>query len=537
MTELLQDEISAQAERQPDAPAVLMLDRWLSYGALEEQSNRLAHLLREGGVTRGDRVCLLSHKSPEVIVAMLGVLKADAIYVPLDPASPAPRLAKIVESCANRWILAAGPPLVAGVLDELFTETAFADAHAVGWLSRDPPADHKFTPRFSWSALDATSAAPPDRQNTPDDPIHILFTSGSTGTPKGVVITHRNVLTFLDWARAYFGTSASDRISWHPPLHFDLSTFDIFGTLRAGAQLCPVPTDLSPLPHQLARFIRDTALTQWFSVPSVLSYLAKFDLLRERDFPELRRVLWCGEVLPTPTLMYWMQRLPQVSFTNLYGPTETTIASSFYTVPACPTDERAEIPIGRACPGEELLVLNDVLQPVAAGEVGDLYIAGAGLSPGYWGDTAKTQASFLPDPREPGSGARIYKTGDRARVGEDGLVSYVGRRDTQIKSRGYRIELGEIEAALHSLGYLRQCAVVAVPSDGFEGMAICCAYVTNGEGESSPAGIREALAQFLPHYMLPTRWLELKRLPENANGKVDRPRLRQDFEARLMECA
>ena len=232
-------------------------------------------------------------------------------------------------------------------------------------------------------------------QNTPDDAAHILFTSGSTGDPKGVVITHANVIHFVEWAVRYFGMAESDRVSCHPPLHFDLATFDIFGAFAAGAKLHLVPPELSLLPNKLADFIRDSELTQWFSVPSVLNYMAKFDVVRQNDFPALRRLLWCGEVFPTPALSYWMKRLPRVSFTNLYGPTEATIASSYYKVPNCPADNTQAIPIGTACDGEELLVLDGSLRPVPQGEVGDLYIGGVGLSPGYWRDPAKTAAAFV----------------------------------------------------------------------------------------------------------------------------------------------
>src|SRR6185369_13744260 len=213
------------------------------------------------------------------------------------------------------------------------------------------------------------------------------------------------------------------------------------------------------LPPKLVDFIRKSELTQWFSVPSVLNYLAKFDALKDVTFPSLRRVLWCGEVLPTPALIYWMQHLPRIPFTNLYGPTEATIASSYYDVPCCPNDSQASIPIGVPCDAEELLVLNEKLQPIPAREIGDLFIAGAGLSPGYWRDPAKTAAAFLPDPRNPQK--RIYRTGDLAWKDENGLVYFVGRADTQIKVRGYRIELGEIESALNSVGALQECAVVA----------------------------------------------------------------------------
>jgi acyl-coenzyme A synthetase/AMP-(fatty) acid ligase len=240
-------------------------------------------------------------------------------------------------------------------------------------------------------------------------------------------------------------------------------------------------------------------------------------------------VLWCGEVLPTPTLTHWMQRLPHVRFTNLYGPTEATIASSYHTIERSPRSPTEPIPIGTPCPGEELLVLDSELRPVPVGETGDLYIGGCGLSPGYWRDEATTRAAFVADPRTPGSAARIYRTGDLARVGDDGLVYFLGRADSQIKSRGYRIELGEIEAALRAVGGLRESAVVAVPAEGFEGWTICCAYTPEADAAVEPKDLRGALRNSLPSYMLPSRWLVLPELPKNANGKIDRPRLRELF--------
>jgi amino acid adenylation domain-containing protein len=343
------------------------------------------------------------------------------------------------------------------------------------------------------------------------------------------VITHANVIAFVRWAVRYFGLDASDRVSAHPPLHFDLSFLDIFGAHAAGGELHLVPADLSVLPNKLAEFIRASQLTQWFSVPSVLTYMARFDVVAPGDFPHLRRLLWCGEVLPTTTLIHWMKRLPHVAFTNLYGPTETTIASSYHTVLACPADPQAAVPIGTACGGEELLVLDAALQPVPQGAIGDLYIGGTGLARGYWRDEERTAAAFLAHPARPGE--RIYRTGDLARVGDHGLVYFLGRNDTQIKSRGYRIELGEIEAALHSLAGVDDCAVVALETGGFEGAAICAAYVA-GEGAAvTPALLRRELGRLVPAYMLPARWRALDEFPRNANGKVDRRKLREMFAA------
>ena len=341
------------------------------------------------------------------------------------------------------------------------------------------------------------------------------------------MLTHANGVAFVEWAVEYFGIDASDRLSGHPPLHFDLSVFDIFGSLAAGSQLHLVSPQLNLHAPKLVQLIRDAELTQWFSVPSVLGYLAKFDAVAENDFPALRRVIWCGEALPTPTLIHWMKRLRHVSFTNLYGPTETTVASSYYTVPSCPRSDVEPIPIGEPCTGEELLVLDDELSPAALGEDGDLYIAGAGLSPGYWRDPEKTAASFIPDPR--GGGGRIYRTGDRAQVRDDGLVYFLGRSDAQIKSRGYRIELGEIEAAPHAFSDLREAAVVAIKSGAFDGWTICAAFVPQPETDIDSADLRTRLLELLPAYMVPSRWHTYPALPKNANGKIDKPALRERF--------
>ena len=525
MTMLLQEGVTAQAVARPEATALVFKGTRLTYGELEEASNRLAHALKGAGCRRGDRVGLLMPKMPAAIVAMLGALKADLIYVPMDPASPAARQARLLEVSDCRCILGAGP--VGKNLRDALTAARLTRRPSIGWLDEDPPsdADPVFTPRD----LSAYPATPPAYANTDGDVAHILFTSGSTGIPKGVTIPHASVLHFLRWAGAYFGITHTDRISQHPPLHFDLSTFDIFGTLRAGAELHLVPSELNLLPHKLALFIREARLTQWFSAPSVLNLMAKFDVVAQGDFPDLRRVMWCGEVIPTPTLIHWMRRLPHVEFTNLYGPTETTVASSYYTLPRCPADGREPIPIGRACAGEELLILDAQLRPAAAGDIGDLYIRGVGLSPGYWHDQEKTRSVFLPHPGGAGPHDRVYKTGDLARCGADGLFYFLGRADTQIKSRGYRIELGEIETALHSLPGLQESAVVAIQSEGFEGWLICCAYVPAPDHDVSAENLRKGLARLLPAYMLPARWMRNDALPKNANGKIDRPRLRNAF--------
>jgi amino acid adenylation domain-containing protein len=524
MTGLLQDRVTRQADRHAGKRAIVMGDDSLTYGELEEAGNRLARVFQDAGCEPGDRLALFLTKSPWAIVSMLATLKAGCIYVPIDIASPAARVRRIMRSAEPRLVLASRA--ARDLLDDL-VEGGDLDGVPVGSIDPTPVAGrhvHSVFTRSDWSGY---AASPLGSQGSSDDIVHLLFTSGSTGAPKGVMITHANVASFITWATGYFGMTAGDRISGHPPLVFDLSTFDIYGTLSVGAELHLVPPETNLVPHKLAELIRSSQLTQWFSVPSTMTYMAKFDALGRGDFPALKRVLWCGEVLPTPTLLYWMERLPGVQFTNLYGPTEATIASSYYTVPEPPSSETEKIPIGTACAGEELLLLDQALRPAPVGEIADLYIAGAGLSPGYWRDQEKTRAAFLPDPRSDDPAARIYRTGDLARMTRDGMFHFVGRADSQIKSRGYRIELGEIEAALNSLAALRECAVIGVPTEDFDNTAICCAYATaDGAGASH---LRRELRRLVPSYMLPSRWKEFDHLPKNSNGKIDRAMLRGLF--------
>jgi amino acid adenylation domain-containing protein len=528
MTMLLQQRVTAQAQARPEALAVAFKGERMTYAALEESANRLARVLVDAGCRRGDRVGLLMPKSPMAIVAMLGALKADATYVPMDPGSPPARQARVLEISDCRVVLAAGP--VGPQLREALATATLPMRPAIGWLDDAIAPEPAPAPAFTLRDLAAAPATPPAPANTGRDLAHILFTSGSTGTPKGVMITHASVAQFLEWGLKHFGIDRTDRVSQHAPLRFDISGFDIFGALWAGAELHLVPPELNLLPHELARLIRDSRLTQWFSVPSVLNLMASFDAVRQDDFPCLRRVLFAGEPLPTPTLIHWMRRLPHVQFTNLYGPTETTISSSYYTVPRCPSNPREPLPIGSACDGEELLLLDDELRLVAPGEIGEICIRGAGLSPGYWRDLERTRSVFVSLPGGEGLHDRIYRTGDLGRRGADGLVYFVGRADTQIKSRGYRIELGDIEAALHSLPELRESAVVAIQSGGFEGWQICCAYVPAADNGVTLEGLRAALARLLPAYMLPTRWLRWDDLlPKNPSGKIDRGRLRGRF--------
>lgn len=520
--------VEIQARHHPNRPALEMGGERLTYGELDRAANRLARALRTAGCRSGDRVCFLLPKSLGAVVTILAVLKADGVYVPLDPDSPAPRLVPMIRQ-ADPHLLVAGDAtrsLLLGVAG-LREPNGVLD---VGWLGDEPPVDAGLRTVFTRQEVESESPAPLPTTRSADEPAYIFFTSGSTATPKGVVVTHANVYHFVRWGVGYFGIDHHDRCSGHAPLHFDLSTFDLFGTFAAGATLHLVPPELNLHPRLLAEWIRDRKLSQWFSVPTALTYMASFGAGEEGDFPSLKRVLWCGEELPTSTLIHWMDRVPHPSYTNLYGPTETTVASSYHTVTSRPDDPRRRIPIGIPCAGEALMVLNDDLQPVPPGEIGHLHIAGVGLSPGYWRDPEKTREAFIDGGRT--GFDRLYRTGDLARLGEDGLLYFCSRDDNQVKVRGHRIEPGEVESALFTLGRIREAAAVAFEPDGFQGTELACAYVEAGSDDSGHARVRSELSELLPGYMLPSRWMRMESLPKNRNGKVDRPRLVRLFRER-----
>jgi amino acid adenylation domain-containing protein len=499
----------------PESRAVVMGSEHISYGYLDEASSKLANALRRSGCRPGDRVALLLQKSPEAIVAMVGALKAGCAYVPLDPQSPAPRLSAVLDSSRPAALLGHSPTAdtisqmapvcMVGMMDD-----SEGSAPGLGFE------DWQSAPATPLDVVEASALA------------YIMYTSGSTGQPKGVPITHANATHFVDWAVAHYGLAAGDRNSSHPPLHFDLSVLDVFGTLGTGGTLHLVPPEANLLPASIGGLIAEQELTQWFSVPSILTYIAKHDAIPPDGYPALHRVLACGEVLPTATLIYWMERVPHARFSNLYGPTETTVASSFHDVVDAPADAASAVPIGVPLPGEELLVLNGDMKQAAIGELGDLYIAGAGVSPGYWEDPARTEAAFVADPRRPGR--IIYRTGDLASVDELGVHHFHGRSDTQIKSRGYRIELGEIEAALSSLDYLIGAVAVPVRDDTFGSVSVSCAYVPHPGAEVTPLRIRRDLSPLLPAYMIPTGWREFDSFPANRNGKIDRPAIQRVIE-------
>jgi amino acid adenylation domain-containing protein len=516
MAYLLQQLLAASADRYPDKPAVHARGRSLTYGELQTRSNQLAHLLREQGVKRGDRVGLFFPKAVESVIAMLGVLKAGAAYVPLDPHAPARRVSAIADNCGLRALVTTAD------LRPALAPSAVGVTLLVGGEVRGEG-------ELPWTALEAfPTTAPPDA-GVEGDLAYILYTSGSTGQPKGVMLTHRNALTFVDWCAATFDIRPEDRLSNHAPLHFDLSVFDVYNTLAAGATVSMIHEEIAVFPQRLAALIEAQGLTVWYSVPSALVYLLLHGDLGARDLGRLRLVLFAGEVFPMKYLRQLADLLPHVELYNLYGPTETNVCT-YHRVDRWRLAGQERLPIGRTCANTETLALEADGRSIGPGETGELYVRGPSVTPGYWGDPDKTSRALVGNPRQPYLGERLYRTGDLVTLDEQGEYLFLGRRDNQVKSRGYRIELGDIEAALYAHPAVMEAAVLAMP-DGEVGSRLQ-AFVALKAGETPTAGALQAhCARLIPRYMVPETIEFRSGLPKTSTGKTDRTRLAAGLEA------
>jgi amino acid adenylation domain-containing protein len=516
MSFLLHQLLAESAARRPDATAATFEGESLTYGELERLTDSLSHVLREQGVRRGDRVALFMNKSLGSVLATHGILKAGAAYVPLDPNAPPQRLAYILGNCGVRCLVASTKK--ADALRKIAAEGAKLES--VVWIDAGE-AELPSARSVPWSEAAARrEAGPAERGAIESDLAYILYTSGSTGTPKGVMISHRNALAFVDWAAAEFRLSAEDRLSSHAPLHFDLSIFDLYATMKAGASLALVPDGTSTFPVKLAQWIAANGITVWYSVPSILTLLLLKGGLERVDLAKLRLVLFAGEVFPTKYLRDLTRALAHVDFVNLYGPTETNVIT-WYRVPALADGQNEPIPIGRACANSDVFLVDDEGRQVdGPGAQGELYARGPTVAQGYWADPEKTARGFVQNPFQPHFADRAYRTGDIVALGADGEIRLLGRRDRMIKSRGYRIELDEIETVLYAHPEVKEAAVIGVP-DELAGNTIQ-AFVAGG---ASLAELRDHCLAKLPRYMVPERFELLEVLPKTSTGKVDRPAL------------
>src|SRR5579884_106054 len=526
MAYLLSQLLTDSAARDADQVAVEHKDQRLTYGELERASNQLARALQALGVRRGDRVGIYLAKSTASLVSIYGILKAGAVYVPIDPGAPLPRVAYIVGNCGIRLLISTGDRL--GRLRQAFPEAGGLETLLLAdWDRRREAAAPPGTRLVAWGpTLAAESDAAVPLAGIDTDLAYILYTSGSTGEPKGVMLSHRNALTFVDWARGRFAITAADRLSSHAPLHFDLSIFDLFVAAAAGATLVLVPTETTLFPLPQAQLMAEARLTVWYSVPSALILMLTHLYLRDFALDQLRLILFAGEVFPVKYLRQLHQVLPRAALYNLYGPTETNVCT-YYQVVDVPPDRDEPFPIGRACENTEVFALDESGRRCGVGEVGELYVRGSTVMQGYWGRPEDTARALAQNPLQPHFRDPAYRTGDLVKLDASGDYLFLGRRDNQIKSRGFRIELGEIETALYNHPAVREAAAVAIP-DELIGNRIH-AFVALNEPAAATAGDleRHCLAA-LPRYMVPEQIVLRPVLPKTSTGKIDRRALAEE---------
>lgn len=508
--------VAPWASRDPARPAIEGTDESLTYGELDQLANRFANAFRASGIQPGDRVGIHLPRSGRGVAAMLGALRAGAVYVPLDPSSPPARMGLITRDCALRHVVIS-PALFSGWLGA----GVLAPVEHVFLAADAPPGAAPGARVHSWAEVLAGSPVlPPPPGSDPDDLAYMLYTSGSTGVPKGVMLSHRNALAFVDWTADWVGLRADDRVSSVAPFHFDLSVFDLWSSFSRGATVVIVDEATVTSGRRMLDRIRSAGITVSYCVPSALMLMLENGGLAERGAPSLREVLFAGEVFPLKQLRRTMEALPQARFYNLFGPTETNVCLA-WALPGVPEAEALAIPIGQPSCGAVATVVDADGKPVADGEVGELLIEGPTVMLGYWEGGRRTPAK------------RPYPTGDLVARRPDGAYLYHGRRDHLVKIHGFRVELGEVEVALNAHPGLREAIVFAV------GQQLVAVAVPE-DPSTSVLDVKRHSASRLPRYMVPGDVRLVRALPRTSNGKADRVRTRTAYlegDTRILEPA
>ncbi|KTC44251.1 non-ribosomal peptide synthetase [Pseudomonas fluorescens ABAC62] len=506
-TALIHQQVEAHAAAHPDAIALRYEQQRLTYRQLNERANQVAHRLLAQGVQPDDRVAICVERGPQMIIGLLGILKAGAGYVPIDPAYPLERIA---------YTLQDSQPLA--VLVQASTR------HLVGELAQ-----------IDLNGLGGESRVDPHVAVSPQHLAYVIYTSGSTGQPKGVMIEHRQVARLFTATEHWFGFNRSDVWALFHSFAFDFSVWEIWGALMHGGQLLIVPQLVSRSPDECYTLLCEAGVSILNQTPSAFRQL----IAAQGNSPQahsLRQVIFGGEALEPGMLKPWYARTINAGtqLVNMYGITETTVHVTYLALQAADAQLVGVSPIGVRIPDLQLYVLDAQREPLPLGVVGELYVGGAGVARGYLHRAELTAERFLSDPT---SGQRLYKTGDLGRLRADGSVEYLGRNDDQVKIRGFRIELGEIQARLVTAPGVRDALVIAREDEPGDPRLV--AYVI-AEGEISVALLRDHLRLSLAEHMVPSAFVVLDTFPLTANGKLDRKALpapgadalaRRDYEA------
>ncbi|MES2379323.1 MAG: amino acid adenylation domain-containing protein [Bacteroidota bacterium] len=480
----------------PDHIALRKGAKTITYAKLNKEANKLAHLLIAKGVAPQDNIGLLACRDFDMIIGMLGVIKAGGAYVPIDPDYPIDRQEYIFNQSSIKLVIADNDY----PLKSLLNENTFIKINAEKLI------DFKDTnPGLNISSKQLA---------------YTIYTSGSTGRPKGVMIEHHSAVNLLQWVNKTYNVGPGDNLLFITSMCFDLSVYDIFGILAVGASIVIAEQQEIQDVKQLQKMLVDYNITFWDSVPTTMDYLVRNLELTVPDYicPNLKTVFLSGDWIPVDLPERIKKFFPKTQVISLGGATEGTVWSNYFPVTKTEADWKS-IPYGKPIDNNFFYILNDDLQPVPVGVVGDLYIGGVGVARGYAGDKDKTDAAFIPDPFNKDLGGMMYRTGDLGRMRADMNMEFIGRKDNQVKIMGFRVELGEIESVLNACD-LVQNAVVLVKNDP-EGKKRLIGYVV-AKGKLDKDALASHLKTKLPHYMVPVIWIGLTELPLTSNGKIDR---------------
>ena len=524
------------AARFPDKTAYADENKEVTFGQLRTQARAIACELTARGLFKKP-VAIFLEKGVDVLVSFMGAAYSCNFYSPIDVDMPGSRVNKILEVLEPAVVITTGElrEVISAyeykgdflLLEDVLPADALeAKRQGVGVGKPSSALEEKDARKGcqpvgtggTESAREAALEAA-RRRGIDTDLLYVLFTSGSTGVPKGVTINHRAVIDYIDWVTETFEITEKDSFGNQAPFYFDNSILDIYSTLKTGATTYIIPKTLFAQPVPLLEYLKEKKINTIFWVPSALIVVAKLKAFRNVDLSDtLKRVLFCGEVMPNKQLNVWRKFLPAVQYANLYGPTEITDACTYYIVDREFSDEEP-LPIGFPMPNTDILVLNDKDEPVTGEESGELCVRGTSLSMGYYKNPEKTREAFVQNPLNQAVPELIYRTGDIVKYNERGEIIYLSRKDFQIKHMGHRIELGEIETAVSSLEEISLC---------------CCLYdekrqkiVLFIEEELEKAYINEKISRLVPEYMLPNKLIRVEKMPINANGKIDRVKLKE----------
>jgi amino acid adenylation domain-containing protein len=532
-----------RAHRVDDLAAVCG-EESVTWAGLERRVGQLAAALNDVGVERGDRVGIHLHKSIESLVAVHGIWRAGAAYVPIDALAPPELMASIIDDCGIEVLVSHQPRH--GGLARLMTATPDLGIRAVVGLDDAagvPGLDSASSP--SWSEVYRTDpvslGSPALPANVADDLAYVMYTSGSTGRPKGIMHTHRSGLAYATMSAELYGLGPLDRVANFSPLHFDMSTFEVFSAVGAGSRVVLIPEPHLRMPASLTHYLEQQRVTTLYTVPSLFQAMMTRGGLAERDLSSVRWVLPAGEVYAPGPLRELMAVFPQARFGNVYGPAEVNQCTysdftDFYReLDRGPgpsgTGALPVIPLGEAAPDAELELIDEHDRIVEGPGTGELIVRTSTMMAGYWNRPDLTAAAVLRRTGPGGAGRRWYRTGDLVERTADGQLVFHGRRDNQVKVRGNRVELEMVEAAAGSLDGVDHVVVGVVADADGESRLIARVTVTDGVDcdDVTVKQWRSALARSLPPYAVPVAFEMVDRLPKTPSGKIDRRTVRQSM--------